>query len=245
MEPENEKDEKKKKDPIKRQQGYYNTIAHFYRGEVQRTNAWRTRLDRTANWAIIVIAAILTFAFSSEGRPHFVILVGIFIVFLLLFIESRRYRIYIVWKSRVRVLEKNFLAPVLCEEEDVNHEDWKKILAADLKQPVQKIEFLEAFSRRLRRVYNWLFLPLIVSWFIRIVMYPSATQSMKEIFHRASIGPIAGEAVFLGVVLFLVSLVLLSLYRWETRLGIFEREAKGQIKPKEKAKYKWTDWLDV
>ncbi len=243
MEPENEK--KVGKNPLKRQQGYYNTMAHFYRGELQRTNTWRTRLDRTANWAIIVIAAILTFAFSSEARPHFVLLIGILIVFLLLVIESRRYRTYIVWKSRVRVLEKNFLAPVLCEEEDANHEDWKKILAADLKQPVQKIEFLEAFSRRLRRVYNWLFLTLVGSWLIRIAMYPSAADSMREILLRASIGPIAGEVIFLTVTTFLMSLLVISLYRWETRLGIFEREAKGHIKPKEKAKYDWTDWLDV
>jgi uncharacterized membrane protein len=242
VEPENEK--KGEKDPLKRQ-GYYNTMAHFYRGELQRTNTWRTRLDRTANWAIIVIAAILTFAFSSEGRPHFVLLIGILIVFLLLIIESRRYRTYIVWKSRVRVLEKNFLAPVLCEEENVNHEDWKKILAADLKQPVQKIEFLEAFSRRLRRVYNWLFLILVGSWFIRVGMYPQAAASVKDIFERASVGPIAGQVMVLTVAGFLVFILVISLYRWETRLGIFEREAKGHIKPKEKAKYDWTDWLDV
>jgi len=32
--------------------GEFNTaMIHFYRGEVQRSNTWRNRLDTTTNWA--------------------------------------------------------------------------------------------------------------------------------------------------------------------------------------------------
>src|SRR6185295_7824618 len=37
----------------------------FYRGEVQRSNTWRNRLDTTTNWAVITAGATLSFVFSS------------------------------------------------------------------------------------------------------------------------------------------------------------------------------------
>jgi uncharacterized membrane protein len=48
-------------------------MVHFYRGEVQRSNTWRNRLDTTTNWAVITAGATLSFAFSSTANPHFVI----------------------------------------------------------------------------------------------------------------------------------------------------------------------------
>jgi len=44
----------------------FNTaMSHFYRGEVQRSNVWRTRLDTTTYWAVFTSAATLSFSFSS------------------------------------------------------------------------------------------------------------------------------------------------------------------------------------
>src|ERR1041385_8050769 len=52
----------------------FNTaMIHFYRGEVQRSNTWRNRLDTTTNWAVITAGATLSFVFSSPNNPHFVI----------------------------------------------------------------------------------------------------------------------------------------------------------------------------
>jgi hypothetical protein len=48
----------------------FNTaMVHFYRGEVQRSNTWRNRLDTTTNWAVITAGATLSFAFSSATSP--------------------------------------------------------------------------------------------------------------------------------------------------------------------------------
>ncbi len=42
----------------------FNTaLVHFYRGEVQRSNVWRSRLDATTNWAVITAGATLSFTF--------------------------------------------------------------------------------------------------------------------------------------------------------------------------------------
>src|SRR6187549_2996097 len=48
-------------------------MVHFYRGEVQRSNVWRTRLDTTTNWAVLTAGATLSFSFSASTNPHFVI----------------------------------------------------------------------------------------------------------------------------------------------------------------------------
>jgi uncharacterized membrane protein len=55
-------------------------FAHLYRGEIYRMRFWRERLDRTTPWEIIVIAGILTWAFSSRSRPHYIILMAIAIL---------------------------------------------------------------------------------------------------------------------------------------------------------------------
>src|SRR4028119_959467 len=48
-------------------------MVHFYRGEVQRSNTWRNRLDTTTNWAVLTTGATLSFVFSSPANPAFVI----------------------------------------------------------------------------------------------------------------------------------------------------------------------------
>lgn len=40
--------------------GPSSAMAHLYRGEIHRMKFWRERLDRTTNWAVVMISAILT-----------------------------------------------------------------------------------------------------------------------------------------------------------------------------------------
>lgn len=57
--------------------GPSSALAHLYRGEVHRMKLWRERLDSTTNWAVIVVTAILTWAFSSPDNPHYLLLLGV------------------------------------------------------------------------------------------------------------------------------------------------------------------------
>ncbi len=50
--------------------GLGSVAAHLYRGEVERVTTWRDRLDRTTDWAVTLMAAILVYAFSSDGTSH-------------------------------------------------------------------------------------------------------------------------------------------------------------------------------
>src|SRR5438093_1971891 len=95
----------------------FNTaMIHFYRGEVQRSNTWRNRLDTTTNWAVITAGATLSFVFSSPSNPHFVIPINSILVAIFLLMEARRYRYYEIWSSRVRVLETGYFAQFLATE---------------------------------------------------------------------------------------------------------------------------------
>ena len=73
---------------------YVNAMIHFYRGELGRIMIWRQRLDVTTTWAITSTTSIITVAFSFPAVPHIVFFFNLAFVWVLLWIEARRYRFY-------------------------------------------------------------------------------------------------------------------------------------------------------
>ncbi len=193
--------------------GPSSALAHLYRGEVHRMKLWRERLDRTTNWAVILMAAILTYAFSNQTHPHYVILIGNAAVSLFLVIEARRYRAYDVWRSRVRTIQENVWATGLDEGVPMDA-DWRADLAEDYRYPALKITAEEAIAHRLRRVYLPMFGILNGAWLLRVTAF--GTQPWPA---SAAIGQIPGLAVTAGVVLaFGVATVLAYRPRdWQAR----------------------------
>ena len=185
--------------------GPSSALAHLYRGEVHRMKLWRERLDRTTNWAVQLLAAILTWAFSSPANPHYVLLVGNLAVGLFLVIEARRYRAYDMWRSRVRTLQRNVWAPGLDPTREVDT-GWRERLAADYYEPTLKITFEEAVAHRLRRVYFPLFCILDGAWVLRVTAFGAAPWP-----ESAAIGMVPGVAVTAGVALALGSGLFVAL----------------------------------
>nr|WP_255647715.1 DUF2270 domain-containing protein [Natrinema zhouii] len=70
---------------------------------------WRERLDRTSNWAVIVMSGVLTWGFSGRNRPHYILLLGLAALTAFLIMEAQRYRGYDLWRGRVRTLQKKRL----------------------------------------------------------------------------------------------------------------------------------------
>src|SRR5688500_16629453 len=93
------------KTPQRFEKAYVTAMSHFYRGEMGRIMAWRARLDPTTNWAITATSTIFTVAFSIEKVPHIIFFFNIAIVWIMLWIEARRYRFYDAFRARVRMLE--------------------------------------------------------------------------------------------------------------------------------------------
>ena len=137
-------------------------LAQLYRGELGRSDRWRTRLDTTSNWALTTTAAVISFGFSSTKTTHVVILVGIWMVVTFLVIEARRYRYYDLWNRRVRLLEDGFWAPMLRREP--GDPDALRELALELERPQLQLSFLAAVQTRLNRAYGSLLLVLFLTW---------------------------------------------------------------------------------
>ncbi|ELZ28671.1 hypothetical protein C474_14284 [Halogeometricum pallidum JCM 14848] len=181
--------------------GPSSSMAHLYRGEIHRMKFWRERLDRTTNWAVIMMAAILTWAFSSRTNPHYVILVGWAALTVFLVVEARRYRGYDIWRSRVRTLQRNVFALGLDPSRELADPDWRYKLADDYDQPTLKITMEEAIAHRLRRIYLPLFAVLLAAWVIRVTAFVEQPWPSS-----AAIGQIPGE--FVTVIVSLYALIL-------------------------------------
>ncbi|MGD9562532.1 MAG: DUF2270 domain-containing protein [Pyrinomonadaceae bacterium] len=190
----------------------FNTaMVHFYRGEIQRSNVWRTRLDATTNWAVITGGATLSFVFSSPDNPHFAIPINSILVTIFLFMEARRYRYYEVWANRVRVLETGYFAPMLSHRTIPPDQEWAEHISADLLVPHFTINEWEAVGKRLRANYLWIFILLALSWALKIYIHPSpiptATPQDLErfweiFFARARVGLAPGWLVIMVGTLF-------------------------------------------
>lgn len=195
----------------------FNTaMVHFYRGEVQRSNVWRGRLDTTTNWAVITTGATLSFVFSSPSNPHFAIPINTILVCIFLFMEARRYRYYEVWANRVRVLETGYFAPMLSSRTIPPDKEWAEHISADLISPHFNISEWEAVGRRLRANYLSLFLLLALSWSLKVYIHPTPASTFFEFVDRAQVGLAPGWLVmlagaFLQFVLFFVAFSTLKL----------------------------------
>ena len=205
--------------------GEFNTaMIHFYRGEIQRSNTWRNRLDTTTNWAVLTAGATLSFVFSSSSNPHFVIPINSVLVAIFLLMEARRYRYYEIWSSRVRVLETGYFAQLLAPE-TATEEAWAKHLAADLITPHFTISEMEAVGRRLRRNYLWIFALLALSWNLKVYLHPLPARDFASFIDRATVGVVPGWAVFVVGFIFNAGVAIFAI--GTLRL----REATGEVLP--------------
>src|SRR6266496_5228725 len=200
-------------------------MIHFYRGEVQRSNTWRNRLDTTTNWAVLTAGATLSFVFSSPSNPHFVIPINSILVAIFLLMEARRYRYYEIWSSRVRVLETGYFSQLLAPDTTPSDEAWAEHLAADLITPHFTITEWEAIGRRLRRNYLWIFALLALSWNLKVYLHPLPARDFDAFIDRATVGVVPGWLVFVVGVIFNAAIAIFAI--GTVRL----REATGEVLP--------------
>ena len=136
---------------------FVTTVSHFHRAEIGRMAGWRDRIDRTTNWAITVVAAMLSLSLSTSSAHHGVLIFAMLLIFLLLWIEARRYRFFDVYRTRVRQLERHYFAQLFSPQPD-HVAIWLPILGESLRTPKFLISHWTAFARRLRRNYIFMFL---------------------------------------------------------------------------------------
>lgn len=196
---------------------FINTVAHFHRAEMGRMAGWRDRIDRTSNWAITVVAGMLSVSLSTPAAHHGVLLFAMLLVFLLLWIEARRYRFFDVYRARVRQFERHYFSQIFAPGEAANT-DWARLLGQDLRKPRFLISHRAAMSRRLRRNYIWMYVILLLAWALKILtpklqeegVRSDLVGSLREIVENVAFGPLPGWMILAGVGGFYGWLLLLS-----------------------------------
>ena len=197
-------------------------MAQLFRGELSRSDTWRSRLDNTTNWSMTTTAAVISFGFSSAAS-HVVFLVGIWMVLSFLLIEARRYRYYDLWIRRVRLLENGYWVPLL-RREPVDPDAIRELVNL-VERPQIQLSLFSAVSTRLNRAYGPILLVLTSTWFVKVYSHPGPPANFGEFVERAWIGPIHG-----GVVMgFLLLLVLVFAYLFLA--SFFVRAPMGELRP--------------
>lgn len=209
-------------------------LIHLYRGEVQRVNTWRNRLDTTPYWSLVMVAGMITWSYSSPTRSPALILLVIPLTFAVLILEANRYQMHEVWRSRLRLLEENFIANALDPHESLPRLEWRKVLAKDLREPEHKLDFSSAIAVRLRRIYLWIFITIVLSWIMKVILHPTPAEDISTVLTRAGIGFVSGSAL-VGLVLgFMLALIILAI----AGIQPVKEERKGEVLEEEPG-YEW------
>ncbi|NJO55465.1 MAG: DUF2270 domain-containing protein [Rhodospirillales bacterium] len=169
-------------------------LAHLYRGEMYQSKIWRNRLDTTSNWAIVITGIALSVTFSNAEASPIPLLLVSWVVIVFLYFESRRYLYYDLFRVRVRVMEINFYGPMLRGQGINVDNDWNTLLAEDYSELRFHISLMEAIGRRIRRTYGWIFAVLLVCYLTKILVHPTPLASLSQLWERATIGPLPGQA---------------------------------------------------
>jgi uncharacterized membrane protein len=201
MSDESSKEQQEPEEPTWTYKGYrlkssefVSAMAHEFRAEVQRTNIWRTRLDVTTNWAVVITGVSISIAFSQPNTHHEVIILNALLITLFLFIEARRYRYYELWSYRVRLMETDFFAAMLVPPFHPSPK-WAENLSENIVHFNFPISIWEAIGLRLRRNYLWIFFIVGIAWLAKYWLFPTPAANLTGFISRAAIGPVPGPVV--------------------------------------------------
>ena len=197
---------------------FISAMVHLYRGELAEASAWRTRIDTTSNWAVVLSVTALSFVFGgTNGERHVLIPIVVLFSTFLLMMEARRYRFYDIWRTRARTIEINFYRPMLDGSQPAQPE-WANTLAHDLAWPHYHMPWWEAAGRRLRRNYQWIYAILLASWLVVLMAYPTPSTRVGEVIVRAAVGPVPGTLVVSCMAIFYGALIALGVFSfWASR----------------------------
>jgi uncharacterized membrane protein len=210
---------------------YVNAMSHFYRGELARIMVWRQRLDMTTTWAITSTTTIITVAFSFHDIPHIIFFFNLALVWIMLWIEGRRYRFYDAFRGRVRMLEAHFLVPMVSQSDRLLDAEWRRLVCEDLILPSFKISALEAVSRRLKRNYVFIFAVIMVAWVLKIFMHANPPITTFGSFYRAfAAGHLPAWfnfAVFAGTIVSVTTIIIYVANRTTSEVTEFGGEHRS------------------
>ncbi len=144
---------------------------------------WRTRLDTTSNWAILLTTGLTTFTLGAPGVPHYTLLLGLALNSICMLLEGRRYQHLHHSEWRIRRMESGYFAPWVGPGATV---EWRAELAADLRDPHATIGTFAAVRRRLKRNYVLLFYFMTAVWLTKLFIHRGGEP--ETFYQRLAVG---------------------------------------------------------
>ena len=162
---------------------FHMSMAHLYRGEMHRMTVWRTRIDTTSNWAVLLTIGLTTFTLGTLQVPAYILLLGLALVGICMFLEARRYQHLHHSKWRLRLLEAHYFTELLLPQSSPDT-TWRRQLAADLARPHYTLGLVSAMRMRLRRNYLLLMHFITAVWLTKLFIHPHTPVDMHEYWTR-------------------------------------------------------------
>ena len=161
-------------------------MVHLYRGEMHRLTVWRTRIDTTSNWAVLLTIGLTTFTLGSLQVPAYTLLLGLALVGICMFLEARRYQHLHHSKWRLRLLEAHYFTELLlARPSPARH--WRRQLVADLVRPHHTLGLMLAMRMRLRRNYLLLMHFITAVWLTKLFIHPHTPVDVNEFWTRLAL----------------------------------------------------------
>ena len=185
---------------------------HIYRGLMDRSSTWRLRIDNPTNWAILTCGTSVSFSLSDETHSHAVLLLIMLFTVMFVIVEARRTRYYDLWSSWLRLLETEYIAPILQDNCVTANDTWQELIVRDLGYPHFKATFWRMVQRRMRDHYMAIYLFLLLSWLLKLLLHPAAhVQCLDQSFVcHATVGPLPGAVVMAIVGCFYLALISIT-----------------------------------
>ena len=212
-------------------------MVQLLRGELGRSDTWRTRLDTTTNWALTVSAAVLSVSFADPRMPHGVLVIGIWMVISFLMIEARRYRYYDLWIHRVRLMEDGYFAPMIRGEP--HDPDAMRELAHALARPQLRLTLASAVGTRINRTYGPMLAVLVLTWFVKVHRHPKPATTFESFFRNAAVGFVSGEVMTVIMTVFALAVLVVVLFAMIARQPLGEMRSR----PRSQRMAVWNSFL--
>jgi uncharacterized membrane protein len=164
---------------------FHTAMAHLYRGEIHRMTVWRSRLDATSHWAMLLTVGMTTFTLGAAGVPHFILLLGLALNTMCMVIEARRYQHLHQSEWRLGLLERGYFVRLLTG--GAPEPEWRERLATDLRRPCATLSLFAAARIRLRRNYLMLLLFVTAVWVTKVFIHPVSARSVGEFYARLAV----------------------------------------------------------
>ena len=180
---------------------FVSTMSHFHRAEDRpHGRLARPPGSNERNWAITVVAAMLSVSLSTPNAHHGVLIFAMLLILLLLSIEARRYRFFEL-RARVRKIERHYFAQV-CSPQAEFASNWLSNLGTAC---ARRNSWFRIGSRRpaASRNYLYMYLILLLAWVLKIStssLQPEGVGigfvgSVREAVSNAALGPVPGWLV--------------------------------------------------